>query len=54
MNTSGLRTGFTLTLIVLFSACVMAPPGQMKKESAPGQVMHKTGCNPASGKCKDK
>lgn len=57
MNTSGLRIGVTLALIMLFSACVMVPPGQYKSqgknESAPGQVMHKTGCNPASGKCKD-
>jgi hypothetical protein len=30
------------------------PPGQIKNDTAPGQVMHDTGYNPASGKVKCK
>ncbi len=36
----------------LFMGCV--PPGQVKKESAPGQIQKDTGYNPASGKTKQK
>lgn len=41
-------------LVLALGACAPLPPGQVKKQDAPGQIMHKTGCNPASGKCKDK
>lgn len=34
------------------SGCV--PPGQVKKQTAPGQVQKETGYNPASGKVKNK
>ncbi|MEK8090851.1 hypothetical protein [Thermithiobacillus plumbiphilus] len=42
----------TLSILVLFAlqaAGCAVPPGQIKKQSAPGQVMKRTGVNPASG-----
>lgn len=41
-----------IVAVFLFMGCV--PPGQVKKESAPGQVQKDTGYNPASGKIKQK
>jgi hypothetical protein len=46
-----------LLLIVALAAFVSTgcvPPGQVKKETAPGQVQKDTGYNPASGKVKIK
>lgn len=39
-----------IAVSLLSAACV--PPGQIKKEAAPGQVQKDTGYNPASGKIK--
>ena len=42
----------TLSILALFAlqaAGCAVPPGQIKKQSAPGQVMKRTGVNPASG-----
>lgn len=42
-----------LVFVVLFIVgCCHIPPGQIKKQSAPGQIQHHTGYNPASGKIK--
>ena len=35
---------------IILGGCV--PPGQIKKETAPGQIQKDTGYNPASGKVK--
>jgi hypothetical protein len=44
-----------LVLIVLFIfGCRHVPPGQIKKQTAPGQIQKNTGYNPASGKIKIK
>ena len=43
-----------LLLIILafgLSSCIV-PPGQVKKQKAPGQIKKETGYNPASGKYK--
>ena len=38
---------------LLAAGCVVTvPPGQSKKQFAPGQVQKQTGYNPASGKVK--
>jgi hypothetical protein len=42
----------TISILFLFSSCVLVPPGQIKKRTAPGQVKKITGRNPASGKWK--
>lgn len=47
-----------LLLVILVGAfvagCAHVPPGQIKKETAPGQIQKHTGYNPASGKIKIK
>jgi starvation-inducible outer membrane lipoprotein len=43
----------TLSALIFVTACA-APPGQIKKQTAPGQIQKETGYNPASGKIKDK
>lgn len=41
--------------VFLLTGCLVhVPPGQIKKETAPGQVQKNTGYNPASGKVKNK
>lgn len=40
--------------IFFINGCASVPPGQIKKQSAPGQVKKNTGYNPASGKIKVK
>jgi hypothetical protein len=42
----------TISILFLFSSCFVVPPGQIKKQKAPGQVKKITGRNPASGKWK--
>lgn len=39
---------FAILAAFTLSACAI-PPGQIKKQTAPGQIMQKTGVNPASG-----
>jgi hypothetical protein len=49
----------TISILFLFSGCLVVPPGQVKKQivpgqitAPPGQVKKITGKNPASGKWK--
>lgn len=48
------RTLAAVAAAAFLAGCVVikAPPGQVKKQSAPGQVQKATGYNPASGKMK--
>ncbi|MEW5790936.1 MAG: hypothetical protein ACOY5C_01715 [Pseudomonadota bacterium] len=39
---------FAILAAFTLSACAI-PPGQIKKQTAPGQVMQKTGVHPVSG-----
>lgn len=46
-----------LAIMIATSACLVlsscaVPPGQVKRQAAPGQVKKYTGCNYRSGKCK--
>jgi hypothetical protein len=46
-----------LLIVALLAAIISpgcVPPGQVKKQTAPGQVQKETGYNPASGKVKNK
>jgi len=45
-----MRLAAILLLAVFLAGCV--PPGQIKKQTAPGQVQKTIGYNPASGKVK--
>ncbi len=38
-----------IAVMFLFSSCSI-PPGQVKKQSAPGQIKKDTGVHPVSGK----
>lgn len=42
----------TVSALLAAGCVVKVPPGQVKKQSAPGQVQKQTGFNPASGKSK--
>jgi len=49
-----MRNFLLIMLLGVFIAGCIIPPGQVKKQSAPGQIKKKTGYNPASGKIKKK
>lgn len=42
----------SLTAVLFLAANCTIPPGQIKKQAAPGQIKKVTGENPASGKNK--
>lgn len=54
MPSSRLSSLLCLAASLIMTACVVVPPGHVKKNAPPGQVQQQTGCNPASGKCKAK
>ena len=41
----------SIALIFFLSGCIV-PPGQVKKQSAPGQIKKVTGVHPVTGKMK--
>jgi hypothetical protein len=47
-----MRVFFAAMVLGAFLLGCSVPPGQVKKQSAAGQVQKKTGVNPASGKKK--
>jgi hypothetical protein len=49
-----MRRVLLIALLAAFVSSGCVPPGQVKKEAAPGQVQKETGYNPASGKIKTK